>query len=210
MSEQTPNLNRTPACGRRGGFRVRETGRHYLLILATLLMAAVTPLQAVAEQAQIHDVRILLVDGVYRLGARVEFSLNDTVREALENGVPLVLELQIQVVGEREYLWPETIAELHQRFSLRYHALSQRYLVRNLSTGVLQSFRFLDDALKAIGNIYDLPLLDANLLKADGDYRVRLRSQLDIESLPTPIRLWAYLGSNWRLNSGWYEWPLHP
>ncbi len=158
----------------------------------------------------IHDVRILLVDGVYRLGARVEFRLNDTVREALENGVPLVLELQIQVVRERELLWPEIIAELRQRFSLRYHALSQRYLVRNFNTGVLQSFRFLDDALRAIGNIYDLPLLDANLLKRDGDYRVRLRSQLDIESLPSPMRLWAYLDSDWRLNSGWYEWPLSP
>ncbi len=168
------------------------------------------PRAAGENSPPIHDVRILLVEGVYRLGARVEFRLNDTVREALENGVPLVLELQIQVVRERELLWPEIIAELRQRFSLRYHALSQRYLVRNFNTGVLQSFRFLDDALRAIGNIYDLPLLDANLLKKDGDYRVRLRSQLDIESLPTPMRLWAYLDSDWRLNSGWYEWPLSP
>jgi hypothetical protein len=82
--------------------------------------------------------------------------------------------------------------------------------VKNYSTGVQHSFLELDEALDYTGNIYDLPLIDANLLKPEQSYSVRMRADLDIESLPTPVRLWAYLGSDWSLKSDWHQWPLQP
>lgn len=199
-------LTARPGAGRAQGRR-RWGAAFARVVLSALL--CVSPARA-AEQVQIHDVRTLLVEGVYRLGARVEFHFNDTIRDALQNGVPLVLQMQIEVVHERDWLWPETIAQLKKRFLLKYHALSQRYLVRDYSTGVLRSFRFLGQALDSIGSLYDLPLLDANLLKPEGRYNVRMRAGLDIESLPTPIRLMAYVGSDWRIASDWYQWPLQP
>jgi hypothetical protein len=181
--------------------------RHLLLALVSLCFLT---LPILASDAQIRDVRTLLSDGVYRLGARIDFSLNDTLQQALQNGVPLVLELRIEVIRERDWLWAERAAQLRQRFGLQFHALTRRYLVDNYSTDVQYSFLELEEALDYIGNIYDLPLIDANLLKPQYTYWVRMRADLDIESLPTPVRLWAYLGSDWSLQSDWHQWPLQP
>lgn len=166
--------------------------------------------QAWARETRIVDARTLLVDNVYRLGAHVDFDFNDTLNDALHNGVPLLIELRIEVLRDREWLWPELIAELSQRFKLEYHALSQRYLVNNFSTGSQHSLPTLDDALAYIGNVYDLPLIDAQLLEPDERYYVRMRADIDVEALPTPVRAWAYLGSEWSLKSKWYQWQLQP
>jgi len=188
--------------------RGRGTGRRYLVLALFSLFFLTLP--ALASDAKIRDVRTLLSDGVYRLGARVDFTLNDTLQQALQNGVPLVLELRIEVIRERDWLWAERAAHLRQRFGLQFHALTRRYLVDNYSTDVQYSFLELEEALDYIGNIYDLPLIDANLLKPQYTYWVRMRADLDIESLPTPVRLWAYLGSDWSLHSDWHQWPLQP
>ena len=188
--------------------RGRSTRSRYLLLALVALCFLTLP--TLASDAQIRNVRTLLSDGVYRLGARIDFSLNDTLQQALQNGVPLVLELRIEVIRERDWLWAERAAQLRQRFGLQFHALTRRYLVDNYSTDVQYSFLELEEALDYIGNIYDLPLIDANLLKPQYTYWVRMRADLDIESLPTPVRLWAYLGSDWSLQSDWHRWPLQP
>jgi hypothetical protein len=163
-----------------------------------------------ARETRITDARTLLVDGVYRLGAHVDFDFNDTLHDALHNGVPLLIELRIEVLRDREWFWPEQIAELRQRFKLEYHALSRRYMVNNFSTGTQQTFSTLDDALAYIGDVYDLPLIDAQLLRKHEKYLVRMRADIDVEALPTPVRLWAYLGSEWSLKSKWFQWQLQP
>lgn len=177
-------------------------------LLAVLACAAVLP--PLAAETRVYDARTLLVSDVFRVGARIDLELNGTVREALDSGVPLILEIQIEVLQKHSWMWPDTVAELHQRFDLRYHALSNHYLVENFSTGERSSYPILEDALRYIGTIYDLPLIDAGLLKPHERYTVRLRAALDIEALPTPVQLWSYLGSDWSLNSDWYQWPLKP
>jgi hypothetical protein len=183
---------------------------HLPLLLLLVFVSGMAASPSWARETRIIDTRTLLVDGVYRLGAHVSFDFNDTLNDALHNGVPLLIELRIEVLRERQWLWHELIAELRQRFKLEYHALSQRYLVTNFSTGGKRSFHTLDEALDNIGNVYDLPLIDAQLLDSDDKYLVRMRADIDVEALPTPVRLWAYLGSEWSLKSKWFEWPLKP
>lgn len=176
--------------------------------LSLLVALCLVVVQSYARETRISNVRTLLADGVYRIGARVDFEFNETLHDALHNGVPLLIELRIEVLRQRRWLWAELVAELRQRFELQYHALSRRYLVSNYSTGVQRSFSSMNDALEYIGNVYDLPLIDANLLEHRQPYKVRMRAELDVESLPTPVRLWAYLGSAWSLKGDWYQWHL--
>jgi hypothetical protein len=183
---------------------------HRRCLLVVLFCLCFANLPVLASDAEIRNVRTLLSDGVYRIGARIDFDLNLTLQQALQNGVPLVLELRIEVIRERAWLWADRVAHLRQRFGLEYHALTRRYLVENYSTDVQYSFLELEEALDYIGNIYDLPVIDANLLQPEYTYWVRMRADLDIESLPTPVRLWAYLGSDWSLRGDWQRWPLQP
>ncbi len=163
-----------------------------------------------AEHAEIEDERTLLVNGIYRASARVVFDMDQKVQEALDNGVPLVVDLEIGLIRKRRWLWPEVIHEFKQRYMLYYHALSRRYIVKDVNKGSQQSYRYIDDALDSIGNVYDVPLIAADALRENENYRVRMRASFDVEALPTPIRLWAYFGADWKLTRGWNQWPLKP
>jgi len=175
-----------------------------------LLALCVLTTSLSARETTISNPRTLLVDGIYRLGAHVDFDFNETLYDALHNGVPLLIELRVEVLHERTWMWPGLVAELRQRFELQYHALSRYYLVRNFSSGEQLSFRTMNEALEYIGNVYDLPLIDAKLLEPEQKYVARMRADIDVEALPTPVRVWAYLGSAWSLKGNWKQWPLQP
>jgi hypothetical protein len=126
----------------------------------------------------------------------------------LQNGVPLIINLDIQVFRQREWLWDEIAAQLQQRFRLEYHALSRQYVISNLNSGEMKSFSDLKLAIDFLSRIERFPLLDASLLPRGGSYLVRMRVTLDIEALPVPLQLVAYLSPEWRISSEWYTWPL--
>ncbi len=64
--------------------------------------------------------------------------------------------------------------------------------------------------MEAMGTLSDFPLLDAQLINEGKRYEVLMQAELDIESLPSPLRLLAYITPSWRLNSDWYTWSLTP
>jgi hypothetical protein len=51
-------------------------------------------------------------------------------------------------------------------------------------------------------------MLDKGLLIPMSVMKARCGPGLDIDALPTPLRLLAYLSDDWRLASEWYTWPL--
>ncbi len=162
-----------------------------------------------AEEFTIRNASTALENGVFHLDARIEYAFSDDAVEALENGVPLTVRLKIRVSHPRAYLWDETVAELEQRYELRYHALSEKYIVRNLNTGVQRSFRSRRGAIDALGRIEKLPVLDEGLLDAGELYEVQLRTDLEISALPAPLRPVAWITPDWHLSSEWYVWELN-
>jgi len=181
--------------------------------LRVLLLGLLTvlPLQTLrAEHAfVVKSMETNLVDGVYQLDARIDFHFSGPALNALESGVPLLILYDIQVKQERWY-WNRTLADLEQGYLLLYHALSEKFILQNLNSGVQEHYASLDAALADLGHISRLPLIDAKLLEPDANYFVRLRVHLDIESLPAPMRPLAYISSDWDLDSDWYRWPLNP
>lgn len=163
-----------------------------------------------AEAFTIRTVQTKLMDKVYTLSAQIEYRFSDAAIEALENGVPLIVLIDIEVEQERNWWLNKEIAELQQGYLLLYHALTEKYIVNNLNSGAQENYDSLHGAVSALGKIEALPILDANLASADSRYTVRLHTYLDLEALPAPMRPVAYISSQWRLESDWYEWPLQP
>jgi hypothetical protein len=148
-------------------------------------------------------------DESYLLNARMDINLNTGPKEALENGIPLVFELQIQTLEKHVWYWDIVVAEYKQVRQVQLHSLSRTYLVKDLATGAQRSYIRLDDALQAAGYLHNFPVLDFDRMKDNQTYSVRLRGNLDIEALPTPVRLLAYVSSAWDMDSEWYQWPLN-
>ena len=204
------------AQARLNGFRYLLPVTVHMRCLALLLVAGAgfcNTLPGYAAESgavKVNDTEIRLDGDVYLLDAQFLIALSSGAREALENNVPLIFDLQVQLVSKHRWWWDAITTESRQNRQLEYHALSRSFIVTDMNTGIRSSYRRLEDALQATGSIRDMALIKRQELKDDGIYEVRLRGILDIESLPTPVRLPAYVSSAWDMDSKWYTWPLVP
>ncbi len=149
-----------------------------------------------------------LLNGVWCLNADMDLNLSDDAVNALENGVPLTVEVQIQIIKHRSFIWNSTVANLAERYQISYHALTRRFIITNLNSGDEQSFASYRDAITSLGQINDLPLIDAKLLEPGARYNIRMRAVLDIKDIPGPLQLIASVFKSWDVESDWYEWVL--
>ena len=149
---------------------------------------------------------VVLSDGQYFLDAEVDFNLSPAATEALESGVPLTFELQIELTRPRRFWLDEVVVKMTQRYRVRYHALSERYVLTDLTTGDSRTFPTRTSVLNALGTIRGLPLIERRRLNPGQAYQIWLRAGLDVDDLPAPRKTGAYLSPQWRLLSDWHLW----
>jgi len=182
-----------------------------LVALLSVLMVAPGLAQDEVEREGYFEVRSAttsLTSGVHLLDSRLQLVLSSEALAALDSGVPLTIELQMQVIRVRRLYMDALEAELAVRFELEYRPLSQRYIVRNINSGDQDSFATLYSALNNLGRVSDLPVIDDALLEPDKSYRVRVRAMLQTQQYPAPLRLLFFWRSQWQLQSEWFEWML--
>jgi hypothetical protein len=185
----------------------------WVLRLALCVFATVGALGATATHAEsltLRDVEVALDEGVYTLDARLDLSLPDEARKAVESGLTLRLDYEIVIDRVRRYMPDAEVAALVQRYEMSYHALSQRWLVRNLNTGEQQDYGSLEAALDRIGDVHGLPLLDAALLAPGPDYQGRIRAVLDLSTAPDAFGWLLFWADDWSEESDWQAWTLRP
>lgn len=178
--------------------------------LAGLLLGLAAGAPAHAAGFSVADASTRLSEGVYLLDADIDYRFSEQAIQALQNGVPLTLRVDIQVERSRWWWVDATVANLEQRYRIKYHAFSDKYLVHNFNSGAFYAYRTLGGAVGALGRIRDLPLLDQKLVEEDEAYQVAIRVYLDIEALPSPLRPIAYITPAWHLTSEWTTWSLQP
>jgi hypothetical protein len=172
---------------------------------------AVLPPPAVAEDQPgfvIHTAYTELVNGVYYLNADIGLNLSDDAVNALENGLPLTVKLQIEIIRHHTFWLNSKAADLEQSYQISYHELTRRFIVTNLNSGEQQSYTTYREAITSFGQVSDLPVIDANLLEPGARYNIRMRAVLDVKSMPGPLQLIASLFKGWDLSSDWYQWVL--
>lgn len=183
-----------------------------------LLCVAASPAIA-QEQAELKpkpgfevvSAKTTLVADVLRLDALFDLRFSESLVEALRSGVSLNLEIEIEVVRERDYLWSTSIASLAQRYQISYQPLTKSYSLNNLNSQVEFQFPSLESLLAVVSVMQDFPLLDRSLLEDEGGrYWGEIRISVDRESFPVPLRLMSYVYGEWHLSSEWFEWSLLP
>ena len=99
--------------------------------------------------------------GVFLLHARVAYPVNDDIRAALKDGLMLNFDLDVVVSRERRFWMDETVAEYTLRRELLYHAVSDRYVARDVDSrnSEQHSYATLEEALEALGTVDSWPFL---------------------------------------------------
>jgi hypothetical protein len=195
---------------RRPGRSTLQFLRRGLLLLVCVLATTGAPAALAATEATVRSASVSLDQDVYELDARVDLTLPEDARKAIEAGLTMRLDYEIELARSRSYWADKGIASLVQTYELSYHALSQRYLVRNLNTGEQQDFGTLGAALDRLSTVRGLPVFDADLVEPGRSYVVGVRVVVDLNSSSEALSWILFWTDDWSADSEWYEWPLRP
>ncbi|MFW5451523.1 MAG: DUF4390 domain-containing protein [Methylophagaceae bacterium] len=186
-----------------------------IFILSLLLLISTN---SSADNFKVQSAQISKIGNGHILNAVIKYPLTPRVAEALNNGVPITFLQQLELIKSipilgKYWQWDEILWSSSLRYELRYHALSDRYVLRTLATAHHRTFPSLNSALSALGKIeaFNLPpehLLDTEKLVIQ-DLILQIRSGLDLHALPTPMRPGALISTKWQLTSPWTAatWP---
>lgn len=140
-----------------------------------------------------------------------DIKMSEEQAAALKNGIPLTFNYEIKIMEQGRWGFRSLYDERKLPYTLKYHGLSKQYVVRDEHNQQQKSYPTLTLALAQIEQIKiegfgeDLyHHYDARHGRVGGLYQGRARLRLDIEALPAPLRIPAYLSSQWRLNSDWF------
>jgi len=194
---------------RTGGFdrRLRRLPLAWVFCFFATLVAV--PAWA-ATTVEVTRASIALDDGVYDLDVDLGLDLPGGARRAIEAGLTLRLNYEIGIDRVRRYLPDPGVASLVQSYELSYHALSQRYLLRNRNSGEQQDFGGLTAALDRLTTLRGLPLIDASLLESGTTYEIRVRAALTLRSAPDTLSWLLFWTEDWSATSEWYAWTHRP
>ncbi|GMR07455.1 MAG: hypothetical protein BMS9Abin26_0458 [Gammaproteobacteria bacterium] len=195
----TPQTSNSPD----GAFRLTWK----LVILLGLLGMAVAA-KASATEFTVADVSTELKGQRYYLNADVIYEFNEEVLEAMRNGVPLGIRLAISLKRVRDYLWNESVIQISQYHEIHYNALTEQYIVKDVLAGTQQSYISRAAAITAVGRFQNIPLIESGKISASEKYQISFQPAFDIESLPAPLRPWAWLSSDWKFSGERQQWPL--
>jgi hypothetical protein len=185
-----------------------------LLLAAILVLGCFAPIFSLAEglegRFEVRSADLELKDGVYHLNARLALPVSDAVRRGLAEGVPLAVELDLDIERVRQLLPNSRVAELTQRYHLQYNAVSARYVLRNDNSGQQESTGTIDAALEQLSDVHSLPVLDKSLIMADRRYEANVRAKIDYGTVPISLRMLMFWINEWHRESDWYTWTLQP
>jgi hypothetical protein len=102
-------------------FRPWRSSRRLLAVAAALLIGVVPPVSA--RDFDVEQVTTRLEDGTYAMDARIRYDFSDRALEALENGVPLTVDVHIQVRPEDDWIWTKSLTDRRLRYRIQYKPL---------------------------------------------------------------------------------------
>ena len=156
---------------------------------------------------EVRSAYVNIDKGVFLLHARVDYPVSPAIRNALKDGVSLTFDLDARVDRERRFWFNANIVDLTLRRELTYHAVSDRYVVRDTRSRDQLSFSSLDEALDYLGKVDAWPILVEPQLDG-GSYTISVRAGMRRGHLPASLRAILFWTDDWARESEWYTWSL--
>jgi Domain of unknown function (DUF4390) len=156
---------------------------------------------------EVRSAYVNIDHGVFLLHARVDYPVGPAIRDALRDGITLAFDLDARVDRERRFWFNSNIVDLTLRRELSYHAVSDRYVVRDVRSGDQDTFATLDEALEFLGKVDAWPILVEPQLD-EGNYSISVRAAVRRGRLPASLRALMFWTDDWARQSEWYTWSL--
>ncbi|MEE9309664.1 MAG: DUF4390 domain-containing protein [Cocleimonas sp.] len=166
------------------------------------------PSATIAEGINFKNFKLLGSSPSYQVLTGVEFGLTNYLQNALNNGISLNTRIQFRVQQNRDWWFDKEKTLLTIHYQLKYHALSQHYLLTRNDTNEHWNFSNLSSALRKLGELrkYSLPPIKTPL---DSDnYSLFVIAEMSPATLRLPLRIQSLFSDKYRLASEGVLWPL--
>jgi hypothetical protein len=184
------------------------TRRDFLRIAAVAILAARLDTAWGEDMLRLHHAELVPRGEYLHLVGGFAVQLTPTLEEALRKGVVLTFVQLFEADRPRDFWFAEDLAVLRRSLRISYNALLRLYQIQHGST--FQTFDTQAEALTALGDFADWPVLERKPLSRKHLYTARTRMYLDTTQLPKPLQLNAFASDRWEMDSGWREWTFKP
>ena len=171
----------------------------WLLMSLLLIMGAVRA--QVVPNGEILRIEPIITDGQLALDVDLALTLNATMRQTLERGVPLSFTVQAQISKPRWWWLDQEIKQETLVRRLSFNSITRQWRV---STGdVTIATGTFEQAMRGLERIRAWPLVFSDRFEPDTRYDGRVRVRLDTNQLARPLQMDASKRSEWVLSSPW-------
>ena len=180
------------------------------LLFALAALSLLHPAMPAAQAEGIEVRHAALVEGEegHYLEADFEITLNTTLEDALNKGVPLHFLFEFEVIRPRWYWLNEKVLSTQQQYRLSFNALTRQY---RIGLGSLyHNFGALPEALDFLSRVRRRQVLEPRRLTKGNSYIAGVRMRLDVSQLPKPFQLNALASRDWNFGSEWHRWSFTP
>ena len=179
------------------------------VLAAIVLVAALAwaPI-AQADTIAVKFAELRADDDAYVLNAEFDLTVNATLEEALQKGVPLYFVFEFELLRPRWYWLDEKSLSIATQYRVSYNALTRQY---RLSSGLLgQTFEGIDEVERFLSRVTSRRIAGRADLAIGTRYEAAVRLRLDVNALPKPFQMNALASREWSLQSEWYRWSFTP
>jgi hypothetical protein len=180
----------------------------FLLLWAVIGMPSARSAGPLSGDLEVRSAFVVVDHGVLQLSAHIQYPSNEPIRTALQDGVTLAFDVEISMSRHRRLWFNATELETTSRRELTYHAVTDRYLLRNEKGVEQESFATLEGALDRLGRVEDMPIIVQSQLHDGGPWEVAVRTGIRRGRMPDALRALVFWTDDWHRTSDWYTWIL--
>jgi Domain of unknown function (DUF4390) len=181
------------------------TGRFLLQLLFAVVIALTLPMAKAQASADVRQVTMTPSGDGLALTGTFALTLSSALTDAVNHGIPLVFQMQVQVRRPRWYWVDDAVFSGHADRRLTYNALVRNYRVTEGQDG--RNFVNLQDALDYVARPVTWTLSNGRV-RAGESLEIQLRFRLDPAFLPKPFQVVSFGDRDWRLDSDWRTFRL--
>ncbi|MEO8676056.1 MAG: DUF4390 domain-containing protein [Casimicrobiaceae bacterium] len=179
-----------------------------VLVALVFAIATLAAAAARADTIVVKSAELRAEEDGYFLNAEFDFSLNPTLDEALQKGVPLYFLLEFELVRPRWYWLDEKVITATTQYRVSYNALTRQYRVASGLLGL--TFDSLDEVQRFLSRVTSREVARRDQVVKGTRYEAALRLRLDVNQLPKPFQMSALASRDWTLQSDWHRWTFTP
>ena len=152
--------------------------------LGLLLLQFPLSANAAAQGIVVETLKTDVIQRELNIECKVQFAVDEKIKTALSNGIAINFLVEFELQQQIETWLDKKIAHVEKEFHLKYHALSNQFVVEEFSNPNERSFPDLYSAFFYMGHLQNIKLVNLDTLELDGQYYIQARARLATEKLP--------------------------